>query len=81
MAARPTGQCIVGRMTKHCHLPTVILTDEGSQFRSEVVKPTAQTLEIRISHRLSKHAQTSEELMPLKQASSDHKCRNTYNYW
>ena len=45
-------------MTRHCYLPTVILTDKGSQFRSEVVNQIAQTLDIRISHASTKHAQT-----------------------
>ena len=45
-------------MTRHCYLPTVILTDKGSQFRSEVVNQIAQTLDIRISRASTKHAQT-----------------------
>ena len=45
-------------MTRHLCLPTVILTDKGSQFRSEVVNQIAQTLDIRISHASTKHAQT-----------------------
>ena len=50
--------CIINVMTRHCYLPTVILTDEGSQFRSEVLNQIAQTLDIRISHPSTKHAQT-----------------------
>ena len=45
-------------MTRHCYLPTVILTDKGSQFRSEVVNQISQTLELRISHASTKHDQT-----------------------
>ena len=45
-------------MTRHCYLPTVILTDKGSQFRPDVVNQIAQALHIRISHALTKHAQT-----------------------
>ena len=45
-------------MTRHCYLPTVILTDKGSQFRSEVVNQIAQTLNTRMSHATTKHAQT-----------------------
>ena len=45
-------------MTRHCYLPTVILTDKGSQFRSDVVKQIAWTLDIRISHASTKHGQT-----------------------
>ena len=39
-------------------MPTLILSDKGSQFRSEVVREIAQILEIRISHASTKHAQT-----------------------
>ena len=58
MAARTVGRCIIDVMTRHCYLPTVILTDKGSQFRSDVVNQIAQTLDIRISHASTKHAQT-----------------------
>ena len=58
MTARTVGRCIIDVMTRHCYLPTVILTDKGSQFRSDVVNQIAQTLDIRISHASTKHAQT-----------------------
>ena len=58
MTARTVGRCIIDVMTRHCYLPTVILTDKGSQFRSDVVNQIAQTLNIRISHASTKHAQT-----------------------
>ena len=58
MTARTVACCIIDVMTQHCYLPTVILTDKGSQFRSEVVNQIAQTLDIRISHASTKHAQT-----------------------
>ena len=58
MTARTVGRCIIDVMTRHCYLPTIILTDKGSQFRSEVVNQIAQTLDIRISHASTKHAQT-----------------------
>ena len=45
-------------MTRHCYLPTVTVTDKGSQLRSEVVNQIAQTVDIRISHASTKHAQT-----------------------
>ena len=45
-------------MTRHAYLPTLILTDKGSQFRSEVVAEITQTLEIQINHASTKHAQT-----------------------
>ena len=45
-------------MTRHAYLPTLILSDKGSQFRSEVVAEITQILEIQISHASTKHAQT-----------------------
>ena len=58
MTAKTVARCIIDVMTRHCYLPTVILTDKGTQFRSEVVNQRAQTLDIRISHASTKHAQT-----------------------
>ena len=58
MTAKTVARCMIDVMTSHCYLPTVILTDKGSQFRSEVVNQIAQTLEIRINHASTKHAQT-----------------------
>ena len=57
MTARTVGRCIIDVMTRHCYLPTVIVTDKGSQFRSDVVNQIAQTLDIRTSHASTKHAQ------------------------
>ena len=58
MTARTVGRCIIDVMTRHCYLPTIILTDKGSQFRSDIVNQIAQTFDIRISHATTKHAQT-----------------------
>ena len=58
ITAKTAARCIIDVMTRHCYLPTVILTDKGSQFRSEVVNQIAQTLDIRINHASTKHAQT-----------------------
>ena len=57
MAAKTVSRCKVDEMTPHCYLPTVITTDEGSHFGSDVLNKTAQTLNIRISHASTKHAQ------------------------
>ena len=57
MTARTVARCIFDVLTRHCYLPTVILTHKGSQFRSEVVNQIAQTLDIRISQASVKHAQ------------------------
>ena len=58
MTAKTVARCIIDVMTRHCYLPTVKLTDKGSQFRSEVVNQVAQTLDIRINHASTEHAQT-----------------------
>ena len=58
MTARTVGRCIIDVRTRHSYLPTIILTDRGSQFRSDVVNQIAQTLDIRISHASTKHAKT-----------------------
>ena len=58
VTAKTIGRCIVDVMTRHAYLPTLILSDKGSQFRSEVVTEIAQILEIQISHASTKHAQT-----------------------
>ena len=56
--AKTIGRSIVDVMTRHAYLPTLILSDKGSQFRSEVVAEIMQILEIQISHATTKHAQT-----------------------
>ena len=43
-------------MTKHAYLPTLIITDKGSVFVSQVLHEVAETL--RIKHATTKHAQT-----------------------
>ena len=58
MTARTVARCIIDVMTRHCYLPTVILTDKGSQFRSQVVNQIAQTLEIRIDETCTNNRQT-----------------------
>ena len=45
-------------MTRHAYLPTLLLSDEGSQYRSEVVAEITQILEIQISHASTNSAQT-----------------------
>ena len=58
VTAKTIGRCIVDAMTRHAYLPTLILSDEGSQFRWEVVAEITQILEIQISHASTKHAKT-----------------------
>ena len=58
VAAKTFGRCIVDVMTKHAYFPTLLLSDQGSKFRSEVVAEKTQILEIQISHGSTKHPQT-----------------------
>ena len=58
MTAKTVGRCIIDVMTRHCYLPTVIQSDKGLHFRSEVINQIPKTLDIRISHASTKHAQT-----------------------
>ena len=58
VAARLIERCLADVMTRHVHLPTLILSDKGSQFRSEVVAEITQILGIQISHASYKLAQT-----------------------
>ena len=53
------GRCIVDVMKRHAYLPTLILSDKSSQFRSEVVAEITQILKIQINHASTKHAQTN----------------------
>ena len=48
------GRCVVDVMTRHAYLPTLILSDKGSQFRWEIV---IEILEISTSLASTKHAQ------------------------
>ena len=56
--AKRIGRCIVVVMTRHAYLPTLILSDKGSQFRSDIVTETTGILDIQINHASTKHAQT-----------------------
>ena len=62
VTAKTIGRCVVDVMLRHAHLPTLILSDKGSQFRSEAVADRTPILEIQNSHASTKHAQTVEIL-------------------
>ena len=53
-----TAKVIINIMTRHAYLPTLILTDKGSVFVSQVVHEVAGTLGINLKHATTKHAQT-----------------------
>ena len=61
VTAKTTRRSIVDVMTRHAFLPTLILSDKGSQFRSEVVAEITEILEMNISHASTKHAQSTGE--------------------
>ena len=45
-------------MTRHAYLPTLIITDKGSVFVSQVIHEVAEILGINLKHATTKHAQT-----------------------
>ena len=44
-------------MTSHAYLPTLIITDKGSVFVSQVIHEVAEKLGINLKHATTKHAQ------------------------
>ena len=58
MTDKTIARCIIDVMTRHCYLPTVILTDKRSQFPSEIANQIVQMVDLRISHASTKCAQT-----------------------
>ena len=57
MAAN-TAKVIIDIMTRHAYLPTLIITDKGSVFISQVIQEVAEILGINLKHATLKHAQT-----------------------
>ena len=45
-------------MTRHAYLPTLLITDKGSVFVSQVIHEVAEILGITLKHATTKHAQT-----------------------
>ena len=68
-------------MTRHAYLPTVIITDKGSVFVSQVIHEVTEILGINLKHATTKHAQTIGVLerahatikTSLKRASGEYK--------
>ena len=54
-----TTKIIRDIMTRHAYLPTLIITDEGSVFVSQVIQEVAEILAINSKHATTKHAQTT----------------------
>ena len=53
-----TAKVIIDIMTRHAYLPTLIMTDKGSVFVSQVIHEVAEILGINLKHATTKHAQT-----------------------
>ena len=53
-----TAKVIIDIMTRHAYLPTLIITDKGSVFVSQVIHEVAEILGINLKHVTTKHAQT-----------------------
>ena len=52
-----TAKIIIDIMTRHAYLPTLIITDKGSVFVSQVIHQVAEIVGICLKHATTKHAQ------------------------
>ena len=55
-----TAKVIIDFLTRHAYLPTLIITDKGSVFVSQVIHEVAEIMGINFIHATTKHAQTFE---------------------
>ena len=55
---KTVSRVLIDIITRHCYLPTRIITNKGSQFFSEAMKQTTDVLGVQLKHAKSKHAQT-----------------------
>ena len=53
-----TAKVIIDIITRHAYLPTLIITDKGSVFVSQVIHEVAEILGINLKHATTEHAQT-----------------------
>ena len=54
---RTVTRVLTDIFTRHCYLPTTIITDKGSQLISQAMQQTTATLGIQLKHATTKHAQ------------------------
>ena len=54
-----TTKVIIDNMTRHAYLPTLIITDKGSVFVSQVIHELVEILGIYLKHATKIHAQTN----------------------
>ena len=57
-SAEATARALVGIFLSHSYLPTTIITDQGSNFTSAMMKELTDLLEIQLKHATVKHPQT-----------------------
>ena len=77
----PTAEVIIDIITRHAFLPTLKITDKGSVFASQIIYEVTETLDIKMKHATTKHAQTIGVLeranatnkTPLKKASGEYR--------
>ena len=53
-----TAKVIIDIKTRHAYLPTLIITDKGTAFFSQVIHETAETVGKNLNHITTEHAQT-----------------------
>ena len=58
ITAPAVAKIIMDILCKHTYLATTIITDMGTQFKSQVTKEVAAVLNIELKHATTKHAQT-----------------------
>ena len=55
--AKTVAEVIINIMTKHAYLPTTLISDKGTAFKSHVIEEAAGVLGITLKHATTKHAQ------------------------
>ena len=57
--AKTIAKVLINIITNHAYLPTTLISDKGTAFRSHVIKEVAGVLGITLKHATTKHAQIS----------------------
>ena len=56
--AKAITHVLINIMIKHAYLPTMLISDKGTAFMSNIIKEVAGVLGITLKHATTKHAQT-----------------------
>ena len=56
--AKTIAKVLINIMTKHAYLPTTLISDKGTAFKSQVIKEVAGVLGITLRQATTKHAET-----------------------